>query len=985
MERCWPKSLRIRLTALVLLAVIPAATLVTYSAIERQQRAAYDAQQAALTIARLAAFEQTLVISGVRHLLSNVAHFPSVRTRESAHCGKVLADLLKPQPFYANIGAADADGNVWCSGHPFTTRVSIADRTYFRRALATGDFAVGEYQVGRITGKPSINFAYPVRDDRNHISGVVYTALDVSWLNQFVARAPLPAGAVMTVIDTRGTVLARSPDPENWVGNALPDPAQLGAILHADPDHAASFSGMDGIPRILASVPLILGARGGAFVSIAVPEAIAFAEARRILVRDLAVLAAMAALVLAIAWFGGDVFVLRRVRALSTAAARLGSGDLAARTNLPHSDGELGQLASQFDAMADALQLREQNLHTASHEIQCTNRALKVLSAGNQALLRADNEETLLADICRVAVAIGGYRLAWVGFAETDDEKTVRSAAIAGADGGYVASLDLRWSDTDRGRGPVGTALRTGRRVVVRDIGTDPSFALWRTAARAHGFASMVAFPFRIDNVVGGTLAIYSDEPDAFDETELGLLDEMSQDLAYGITMLRARARHRAAEEKIERLAYYDNLTGLPNYPHLIERVREAMDQARRERQSFALLAVNLDRFKEINDALGFEQGDALLSQIAPRLRQTLGDGAFIARIHGDAFGILVAGASAELAEDAARNVQAAMRTPFVLNGVPLDAPVTVGIVLFPGHGDRPEQLIRRADIAMRHARQHGLTQMFYAAGWEQQNPRHLALAGELRQAIDNGWLELHYQPKVDLRETRVCGVEALARWQHPQLGNVAPDEFIRIAEHTGLIRPLTDWILEAAMQQSHAWKLQGIHLPVAVNLSVRNLHDPALLDKVRGLMAAWDIGTGQLEFEITESAIMEDPEHVFQVLAFLHELGIGLFIDDFGTGYSSLSYLKNLPVDALKIDKSFTRDMLDDKGSALIVSSTIELAHNLNLKVVAEGVESQAMYDHLRTMGCDAAQGYHIARPVPPGLLLDWLQGSAWGNGRNS
>lgn len=978
MERPRSISLRLRLAALVLLAIMPATALIFYSSLEEQRRAARDAEEALLTVARVAAYEQTLQVAGVRQLLTNLASFPSVRQRETGHCRAVLADLMKPQPHYLNLGAVDLDGNIWCSGRAMTARVNIADRLYFRRAVTSNDFAAGEFQIGRITGKPAINFAFPVHDSTGRITGAVFAALDVIWINQLAARTPLPDGATVVIIDADGTILARVPNQASLVGLPLGDAALRSAIQHGG-QQVMSVSTSDGVTHLVAVVPLVSGATG-ARVAAYLPQAVALADARQALGRDLAILAALTLLVLAVAWYGGDFFVLRRIRTLAAAARQLGNGDLATRTRLPHGDGEIGLLAGSFDTMAESLQERDRHLHDTYREISRVNRALKVLSAGNQSLLRAESEDALLHDICRVVVTAGGYRLTWVGYAEHDQNRSVRPVAIAGLDDGYVSAADVRWSDDERGRGPVGTALRLGVRQVVRNTGTDPAFAPWRAAAQARGFGAVAAFPLRIDNVVTGCLAVYAGDTDAFDEPELELLDELSQDLAYGISVLRARARHREAEAKVERLAYYDTLTGLPNFMHLTERIQAAMKEAIREQRPFALLSVNLDRFKEVNDALGFEQGDIVLAEVAPRLQHALGDDAFIARIHGDTFSVLLANTGTESAESAARRIRAAMRSPFVLNGIPIDVPVTIGIALFPGHGDRPEHLVRRADAAMRNARRHGLGQMYYSSGWEQENPRRLALAGELRLAIENGWLELHYQPKVNIATGCACGVEALARWNHPQLGNVAPDEFIRIAEHTGLIRPLTDWILETAMQQSHAWQLQGIDLPIAVNLSIRNLHDPALLEKVRGLLQAWNIRRGQIEFEVTESAFMEDPERTHQMLVALRESGIAIYIDDFGTGYSSLHYLKVLPVDAIKIDKSFTCDILDDRGSALIVRSTIELAHDLNLLVVAEGVESQPMFDLLRELNCDFAQGYHIARPAPPGMLLDWLERTPWG-----
>jgi diguanylate cyclase (GGDEF)-like protein len=972
-------SLRSRMMLLVLLAVVPAIGLMAYNAVEQHHHAAHEAQDDALTVARFAAQEEKHLVAGIEQMLLNLAQFPAIQRHQARHCRAVLADLARPQPYYANLGVADIHGRVWCSALPLSGAVTLSDRGYFHEALATGRFAIGEYQIGRITGKPSVNFGMPVRDVQGQTAGVVFAALDLVWFNDLIAHTSIPPGTNVTVVDGEGTVLARYPDAENWVGRPLPNAEFRDRILAGTGEGTFAAAGLSGNRRLFAYLPLSGQGRHRAVVVVGIPESVAFAESNAIVWRNIGWMIVLTVMVLAIAWYGTDRLVMQPVTALAAAARRLGEGNLFARTGLPHGATELGQLAQRFDDMADALERRERRLNDADVELRSSNRALAALSASNQVMLRSTDETAMLREVCQIMVGVGGYRFAWVVYADDNDDCTVTPMAWAGIEKSFIDSLDLRWSDSPRGHGPAGTVLRTGQPVMVRDVDADPNFAPWRDYARRHNFAAVLALPLRIEGRVTGAFIINAREKDTFDEREIARVTEMVDDLAFGITALRLRAKHAQAEARLEHTAYYDALTDLPNFQSLLEHLQRAMDEALRRQHSLAVLSVNLDRFKEINEALGFEQGDALLAQIGPRLIDALRDHTFVARIHGDAFGVLLPVASADQAEAAARQVETAMRTPFLLNGVPVDAPVTVGITVFPGHGDRPEQLIRRADVAMRHARQRGQTHTFYSPGWDQRNPERLALAGELRHAIENGELTLLFQPKIDIRAGVVSGVEALARWRHPRRGDVTPDEFIRVAEHTGLIRPLTDWVLEAAMQQAHRWRDTGLQIPIAVNLSVRNLHDPALPGKIKGLMSAWNTAAGALEIEITESAIMDDPEHTFHVLAFLHELGIRLLVDDFGTGYSSLSYLKHLPVDGLKIDKSFTSDMLLDKGSDLIVRSTIELAHNLSLEVVAEGVETQAMLDHLRALQCDAAQGYHIARPIAATELLQWLRGSPW------
>ena len=955
-------GLRARLLLLVLSAVIPAFGLIGYTAINQRQQAASDAERNVLNLVRQAAREQSQLIASTRQMLMTLAQLPAVRQPDVASCSRLLADLLKPYPYYTNFGAAAPDGRVFCSALPMTRPMNIADRSYFQRSLQLRDLGVGNYQIGRVTGINAINFGYPVRDTGGNIRAVVFAALNLSWLNRLIAGVDLPAGSTLTVVDSRGTVLARNPEPEKWVGKSMPETPLINAMLSRHGEGTAELDGLDGVTRLYAFAPLHDSPSGNVYVSVGTPKAAVFATVNRVFARNMTWLVLVAVLALAAAWIGSDVFVLRHVRSLADAARRLGKGDFSARTGLPHGGEEFGQLAHTFDEMAGTLQK--------------VNRALKTLSAGNRALVRATEEPALLAEICRIIVEVGGYRCAWVGYAEYDEDKLVRPAAQMGFEGGLDTLIEATretWADMERGRGPAGTAIRTGKPCIVRNILTNPNFAPWREEVHRRGYASCVAFPLAVPGKVIGALAIYSSEPDAFDTEELELLGESVEDLAFGITTLRTRAEHEQAHETIRRMAYYDRLTGLPNHVHFEERLQLALSEAALHGQSLALLLLDLNRFQEINDAFGFQQGDLLFKDIGMRIRGALTEDEMLARMRGDEFAILLPGSDAARAAKTAVQILAALEQPFVLSDLALDISAAVGIALFPQHGSEASRLIRHADVAMHQAKKSGKNYAIYAAEEDEDSPWRLALAGELRRAIEQDELVLYYQPKIDMRDGVVCGAEALVRWMHPQRGMIPPDEFIPLAEHTGLIKPLTDWVLEAALRQSSGWRETELVMPIAVNLSARNLRDAELLDKIERLFTAWGANAGWLELEITESAIMDDPEGALEILKRLSELGITLFIDDFGTGYSSLGYLKKLPVNAVKIDQSFIMDMLTNTDSAAIVRSTIGLSHDLGLKVVAEGVENQAMWDRLAALGCDTAQGYHISKPLPAEQFKDW------------
>jgi diguanylate cyclase (GGDEF)-like protein len=429
--------------------------------------------------------------------------------------------------------------------------------------------------------------------------------------------------------------------------------------------------------------------------------------------------------------------------------------------------------------------------------------------------------------------------------------------------------------------------------------------------------------------------------------------------------------------DELTRLALSDNLTSLPNRVLL----RQRLEQAIASERSVALLVMDLDRFKEVNDTLGHPSGDALLQQLAARLKGGLRNSDTIARLGGDEFAILLPGASQAQATAIAETLQRLVVKPFELHGRVVTIGASFGIACLPQHGSDADTLLRCADVAMYVAKRSDQNVAVYTAALDEHTPDRLAMIGELSHAIESGELRLAFQPLIDCQQDRVVGVEALARWPHPRHGLIPPDQFVPLAEQTGLIRAMSRWVLESALRQHHDWQSVGLDVPVSVNLSMRDLHDPGLPDTVAGLLQEFQIRSGGLRVEITESSLMLDHERALETLTRLRAMGVRISIDDFGTGYSSLAYLKQLPVDELKIDRSFVRDLAVDESDLAIVRSTIDLAHNLGLSVVAEGVEDEPTLDLLRRLGCDTAQGYLFSRALSAGELTPWLQARAGGH----
>jgi len=429
------------------------------------------------------------------------------------------------------------------------------------------------------------------------------------------------------------------------------------------------------------------------------------------------------------------------------------------------------------------------------------------------------------------------------------------------------------------------------------------------------------------------------------------------------------------ANAQLETLATTDTLTGLPNRALLHACLDAAVAQSQRTAAPLALLLLDLDRFKEVNDTLGHHIGDGLLSAVAQRLADVVRREDTVARLGGDEFAVVLPAADVDGAGMVARTICAAIETPFDIEDQALSVGVSVGVAAFPEHGGDAATLLRHADVAMYAAKQGGLGPTVYDPTHDGHDATRLGLVGDLRQAIAAGAFTLHYQPKVALDSGRVCGVEALVRWPHPEHGLIPPDRFIPLAEQTGLIVPLTAWVLDEALRQGAAWAASGLEVAMAVNLSLRNLRDPQLCATVAAALARHAVSPGRLCLELTESVVMADVEGTQAVLERLAASGVRLAIDDFGTGYSSLAYLSRLPVDELKIDRSFVQRMAGTPQDQTIVASTIGLGHSLGLSIVTEGVEDAQTWALLGQMGSDEAQGYYLARPLPAPEAEVWLR----------
>ncbi|MCG8433004.1 MAG: EAL domain-containing protein [Gammaproteobacteria bacterium] len=436
------------------------------------------------------------------------------------------------------------------------------------------------------------------------------------------------------------------------------------------------------------------------------------------------------------------------------------------------------------------------------------------------------------------------------------------------------------------------------------------------------------------------------------------------------------RTQTAALESQVAHSSTHDALTGLPNRILLADRLEQAINTASASGHNLAIVLLDLDGFKEINDTLGHFNGDRILKNVATRLEGPIQEPATLARLGGDEFAALLPKIN-DVAEvkDIARRIHKALEVPFVLDGLTLDVKTSIGAAVFPEHGNDADTLIKLADVAMYVAKDHKNDLVIYSPKLNKHSPQKLTLMGELRRAIEQDELVIHYQPSIYAATGELSGAEALVRWNHPDYGLMGPDEFVPLAERTGLTRELSMWVLNAALNQVSAWHQAGHKMDISINLSARTLLDVEFPHVIAGLLARHDVPGESVILEITETTIMADQERALEILSRLASMGIRISIDDFGTGYSSLAYLKKLPVSEIKIDKSFVLDMHTNENDAVIVHATVQLGKNLSLHVVAEGVETRESLNKLRELGADTLQGYYISPPLEAAKFSSWRE----------
>lgn len=548
----------------------------------------------------------------------------------------------------------------------------------------------------------------------------------------------------------------------------------------------------------------------------------------------------------------------------------------------------------------------------------------------------------------------------------------VKAVACAGKDAELVVSLNSSADPAHRfGKGAIGLSIRERRPVFNNDMTTDPRAGSKRHAAIRRGYRSVISLPLMNDEVVLGVFMLMAKEKDFFNEDELKLLTELATDISFAL-------KHIASLERLDYLAYYDPLTGLPNRTLFFDRLSQELNTARVSGQNIALILGDFRRLRLINESFGRETGDALLRDTAGRFMQIWPHQGLVGRIAADCVAGVILGLKdpAEVARLLEGPINSAITAPFQINDKELRFSMSFGIAVFPTDGHDAEALFRNADAALNRAKKEGEHYLFYRPQMNAKVTENLLLANKLRGALEREEFVLHYQPKLDAVRNVVSGVEALIRWHDRDVGLVSPAQFIPVLEDTGMILEVGRWAIQQALSDYRRWQAQFTTPPrVAVNVSTMQLKQSNFVEVIREAIEESGLSVPCLDLEITESMLMEEIEGNIAKLSAVRDMGVSIAIDDFGTGYSSLGYLAKLPVNTLKIDRSFITTMADKPDSMTIVSTVISLAHTLSLKVVAEGVETVAQERLLKLLSCDEIQGYLIGKPMPADLLVDFLQ----------
>ncbi|GAB6036330.1 hypothetical protein JCM15519_08890 [Fundidesulfovibrio butyratiphilus] len=901
-------SIRETIVIMVFLAMLPALGVIVYTGNTLHRHVLEGIRREALFSVSELAQAQERATQGVRQTLAVLANTPELRALNAQAASELFATVMRLNTLYANIVLTNAKGDVIGSGAPYP-KANLSERKSIRDALSRRGFATGEYILGKDNKLRALSFSQAVLDGEGRPVGVITLAMGLDRYAELFDLASLPGGSELFVVDHKGADLLSRGESSPQDSPRLP-PDLFTAISSTSQSGVFEHTGSDGAPRLFVynQVRLTPTEAPYVFICVGIPSQVAQRAGREVLVQGATLLAGSAAFVLVLAWIFAGFTVGGQVGHLLSVTGRLSRGELSARTGLESSRGEIGRLGSAIDEMATSLE--EDALVRDANEERL--RLYQAVFDNAVEGITVTNAEGVIERVNPGFSLITGY---------SADEVVGQNPRILKSERHDATFYAKMWEDiTQRGKwaGEIWNRRKSGE-----------AYPEWLSVSAIRDAKGEVS------HYVG---------------------------VFHDITELKEQ------QQTIEFLANHDPLTGLPNRLLFEDRLAMALAQMQRRGTRLALLYLDLDNFKNVNDSLGHAVGDMLLHETADRLTKAVREMDTVYRQGGDEFIVILPELSGpEEAMLVAGRILDAVAKPCRLQGYEVVSTASVGVALSPEDGTQPGELLKKADLAMYRAKHGGgNTVQFFAPGMDVLATRRLFLESELRRAMERDEFELHYQPVVDLGTGRLTGAEALLRWRRGS-DIVGPDEFIPVAEETGLVIQIGAWVLAEACRQMRDWGRAGLPpLNISVNISGKQFRQHNFEEMVKGVFSVYEVDPTRIYLEVTESSLIANLAASASKLSRLRELGVKVLLDDFGTGYSSLAYLKRLPVDGLKIDRSFVREIPNDPDSLGIVAAILALSRVLGLSVVAEGVETQEQLEYLTSQGCARMQGYLASYPLP-------------------
>jgi diguanylate cyclase (GGDEF)-like protein len=916
-----PVSIRVRLLLLVLGTALLPAILVGWRYYQDRGRDIEIAISGLAATARTIAANLDTRIQGTSQLHFGLARARDLGERDKTVCSNFLSEVLEKNPQFTGILTIDPDGGLFCDSLQTGRVLDLRDRGYFTQALKSSGVVI-EPVFGRLTGSAVLQIAYPVHDESQRLQFILLASLDLNKLIKELTEN-LPLGFDVLLADQKGTVLLWSPAQSraNIPGTSIAESALF--RFTADVGGTRELVNADGETQVWSTADTV--AIGGVNLHVLVGRSKSelVAAPNRRLAEDATILGILSLLLFAGVWLLAEVGIRFQISRIASMAERLGAGDLAARVLPPYPKGELGSLITVLNGTAASLEHKRNDIEDLNRKLR-QSQQLEALEKQRLDIALDNMTQGLLMFDASERLVVCNQRYIEIYGLSPDVVKPGCSfrelIAHRKQTGSFQGDVDEYYSST------------------LRDIARDEV-----TQSILH---NPDGHSIRIVNQMlanGGWVATHED--------------------------ITERARF---DDQIAHLAHYDALTDLPNRVLFGEQLDAALNKLPRGKQ-LAVLYIDIDEFKNVNDALGHMVGDELLKAVAGRLRGCLAATDFVARLGGDEFAIIqTAVERPENTTDLVARIYQAIREPYECAGQLLTTDVSIGIALAPEDGTDLDELMKNADLAMYAAKADGRrTYRFFEPGMDERVKALRLLELDLRQAIAEDSLELYYQPLVNLPDNGITGCEALLRWRHPERGWISPAEFIPVAEDSGLINPLGEWVLTTACAEAASWPDD---IRVSVNVSPIQFRNQGFALKVAAALAASGLSAHRLELEITEAVLIRDDEAALIILHQLRALGVRIALDDFGTGYSSLSYLQRFPFDKIKIDRCFIKDVAEPGGSACIVQAIVTIAAARHMTTTAEGVETQQQLDTLRKLGCNEMQGFLYSPAIPVAEIFQLL-----------